>query len=114
MRHVIGGFATAPVIGTRYPAFGRAGSLRYPTIPGLAWLLIVRKISGWSIQGNIWAIYLLLRVHNQIVAGSSDAYLLYILGSLPQDLVILRLVEVAAKDRFVRHWRRAGAQSYGK
>jgi hypothetical protein len=109
-----GPFATAPLIGTGYAAFGWTGAFIYPFLLGLTWLLIVKKISGWDLQGNVWAIYLLLRVHDQFVEGSSDAYMLYILRSLPQDLVLLWILEALARGRFLHPWRRKQARVYGK
>jgi hypothetical protein len=109
-----GSFATAPLIGNGYAAFGWAGAFFYPLVLGFAWLLIVKKISGWDLQGNIWAIYLLLRVHDQFVEGSSDAYVLHIFRSLPQDLVLLWIVETLARGRFLHPWRRKTEQVYGK
>jgi hypothetical protein len=109
-----GPFATAPLIGTGYAAFGWTGTFFYPLILGLAWLLIVKKISGWNLQGNIWVIYLLLRIHDQFVEGSSDAYVLHILRSLPQDLLLLWIVEVVARGRFLHPRRRKVVQIYGK
>jgi hypothetical protein len=109
-----GSFATAPLIGNGYAAFGWLGALFYPLALGMAWLLIVKKISGWDLQGNIWAIYMLLRLHDQFVEGSSDAYVLHIFRSLPQDLVLLWIVETVARGRFLHPWRRNTVQVYGK
>ncbi|MCB2148597.1 MAG: hypothetical protein KQI81_19115 [Deltaproteobacteria bacterium] len=109
-----GPYATAPLIGTGFAAFGWVGSFFYPFILGLAWLLIVKKISGWNLHGNIWAIYLLLRVHDQFVEGSSDSYVLYILRSLPQDLVLLCLVSALAKGRFLFPRRTKTFPLFGK
>ena len=110
----LGPFATAPLIGTGYTAFGWTGAFFYPLVFGFAWILIVKKISGWDLRGNIWAIYLLLRVHDQFVEGSSDAYVLHIFRSLPQDLVLLWILSTVARGRFLHPWRRKTAQIYGK
>jgi len=109
-----GPFATAPLIGTGYAAFGWPGAFFYPFVLGGIWLFIVKKISGLNLQCNIWAIYLLLRIQNEFVEGSSDAYVLQILRSLPQDLVLLWIVEEVAKGRFLHPWRRKAVQVYGK
>ena len=109
-----GPFATAPLIGNGYVAFGWAGAFFYPLVLGLAWLLIVKKISGWDLRGNIWAIYLLLRVHDQFVEGSSDAYVLHIFRSLPQDLVLLWILSTVARGRFLYPRQRRTAQIHGK
>ncbi|MBC2710772.1 MAG: hypothetical protein HGJ94_07155 [Desulfosarcina sp.] len=109
-----GPFATAPLIGTGYAAFGWNGTFFYPFFLGCSWLLIVKKISGWHLQGNVWVIYLLLRVHNQFVEGSSDAYVVHILRSLPQDFLLLWMVETVARGRFLHPWRRKAVQVYGK
>lgn len=97
----LGPFATAPLIGTGYAAFGWSGAFFYPLLLGLFCFLIIKKISGWDLQSNVWAIYLLIRVHNQFVEGSSDAYILSILRSLPQDLVLLWIIEAVARGRFL-------------
>ena len=86
VQYVLGGFATAPLIGTGYAAFSWIGAFFYPLVLGFIWLLLVKKFSGWDLKGNIWAIYLLIRVHNQFIEGSSDGYLVYILRSLPRTL----------------------------
>ena len=96
-----GPYPTAPLIGTGYVAFGWAGAFFYPFILGLAWLIIVKKIAGWNLYKNIWAVYLLLRVHNQFVEGSSDTYMMHVLRILPQDFVLLWIVGVVAKGRFL-------------
>lgn len=109
-----GPFATAPLIGTGYAAFGWIGAFAYPLVLGLMWLIFFKKISGWNLQGNVWAIYLLLRVHDQFVEGSSDAYVVHILRSLPQDLVLLWIVDAVARGRFLHPWRRKAVHLYGK
>jgi hypothetical protein len=109
-----GPFATAPLVGTGYAAFGWTGAYFYPLVLGLAWFLIVKKISGWDLQGNVWAIYLLIRLHDQFVEGSSDAYALHLLRSLPQDLVLLWIIEVVARGRFLHPYRRKQVRVYAK
>jgi len=109
-----GPFATAPLIGTGYTAFGWTGAFFYPLVLGLVWLLNVKKISGWNLQGNVWAIYLLIRVHDQFVEGSTDAYVLHLLRNLPQDLVLLWIIEVVARGRFLHPWRRKQVRVYAK
>jgi hypothetical protein len=109
-----GPFATAPLIGTGYAAFSWTGAFFYPLVLGMTWLLILKKISGWDLQGNIWVIYLLLRVHNQFVEGSSDAYVVYILRNLPQDLILLLIVEVVARGRFLHPRYRRDLKVYEK
>lgn len=108
-----GPYPTAPLIGTGYVAFGWAGAFCYPFILGLAWLVIVKKISGWNLKENIWVAYLLLRIHNQFVEGSSNSYVVHILRSLPQDLVLLWLMEVIARGRFLHPWRKKAPEIYG-
>jgi hypothetical protein len=91
-----GTFATAPLIGAGYAGYGWAGVLLYPFIFGLPVLLIIKKAVGWNIVGNIWAIYLLIRVHDQFVEGSTDAYMNLVARELPQELVLLWMIGVAA------------------
>jgi hypothetical protein len=100
----MGGYATVPLIGSGYAAFGWKGSFFYPLILGLLWLLVIKKISGFELHANIWAIYLLLRVHNQFVEGSSASYLVYILRILPQDFILLWVVKVLGEGRFLSSW----------
>ncbi|MBN1548319.1 MAG: hypothetical protein JW902_16840 [Syntrophaceae bacterium] len=111
---VMGGYATVPLIGSGYAAFGRKGSFFYPLILGMLWLLVVRKISGFDLRGNIWAIYLLLRVHNQFVEGSSDSYLVHILRVMPQDFILLWLVDLLGTGRFPFRLRNRGSRIYDK
>jgi hypothetical protein len=105
VQKVMGGYATVPLIGSGYAAFGWKGSFFYPFVLGLLYFLVIKKMSGFDLHDNIWAIYLLLRVHDQFVEGSSDSYLVYILRSLPQDFIILWFIKVLAEGRFVFTWR---------
>ena len=100
-RNVMGGYATAPLIGNGYAAFGWIGAFLYPSALGLLWLVVLKKMAGFDLRANIWVIYLLLRCHNQFVEGSSDAYLIYIFRSLPQDFIILTLIKVLGEGRFL-------------
>ena len=97
----VGPYATASLIGNGYAAFGWIGAFFYPGLLGLICLLVVRKISGFDLRSNIWAIYLLIRVHNQFVEGSSGAYFVNILRSLPQDFILLWLIRVLGEGRFL-------------
>ena len=48
-------------------------------------LMLLKKIAGWALLGDIWPLYLLLRVHNQFVEGSSKAYvMLNLFRNLPR------------------------------
>lgn len=102
--HNVGPYSTTALIGNGYAAFGWMGAFFYPGILGLLWLMVVRKISGFDLRANIWAIYLLLRIHNQFVEGSSGAYFVYILRSLPQDFILLWLIKVLGEGRFLSSW----------
>ena len=66
-------------------------------------------------SGNIWSIYLLLRVHNGFVEGSSGAYVGMMLRSLPQDLALLLLIAVivGASPLAVRARRNVRKFSHG-
>ena len=97
----VGPYATATLIGNGYAAFGWIGAFFYPGLLGLLCLLVVRKISGFDLRANIWVIYLLIRMHNQFVEGSSGAYFVYILRSLPQDFILLWLIKVLGEGRFL-------------
>lgn len=96
-----GPYPTAPLIGTGYAAFGWVGAFCYPCILGLFWLIIIKKISSLNIQMNIWAVYLLLRIHNQFVEGSSDAYVVSILRNFPQELILLYIFKTFAYGNFI-------------
>lgn len=102
--HNVGPYATSALIGNGYAAFGWMGAFFYPGILGLIWLVVVRKISGFDLRANIWAIYLLLRIHNQFVEGSSGDYFVYIFRSLPQDFILLWLIKVLGEGRFLSSW----------
>jgi hypothetical protein len=104
-----GSFATAALIGTGYAAFSWVGSLLYPLVLGFVWLLMIKKMAGWELRGNIWVIYMLLRVHNYFVEGSSDAYLIYILRSLPQDFIVLLILDAVSSGRILKPWRKKTA-----
>jgi hypothetical protein len=57
---------------------------------------------------------LLIRIHNQFVEGSSDAYIINSLRCLPQDLVLLWIIEAVARGRFMHSKYRKIAPSYGE
>ncbi len=59
-RNIREGYATVALIGNGYSAFGWTGAFFYPGVLGLIWLVLVKKISGFDLHANIWAIYLLL------------------------------------------------------
>lgn len=101
VQNTMGGYATSALIGNGYAAFGWIGAFFYPGILGLLWLMVVRKITGFDIRSNIWAIYLIIRIHNPFVEGSSGAYLVDILRSLPQDFILLWLIKVLGEGRFL-------------
>ena len=100
IQHTLGNYATAPLIGNGYAAFGWMGAFFYPFIFGCILLVIVKKISGLSLQNNIWAIYLLLRIQNNFVEGSSGTYIVEILRMLPQDFIIIYCIKMFG-ERFV-------------
>lgn len=110
---LMSGYATAALIGNGYAAFGWMGAFFYPGILGLLCLMVVRKISGFDLRANIWTIYLLLCMHNQFVEGSSGAYFVYILRSLPQDFILLWLIKVFGEGRFLSPWPKKGFYSRG-
>lgn len=114
MHSSMGGYSTAALIGNGYAAFGWMGAFFYPGVLGLLWLVVVRKISGFDLRANIWVIYLLIRIHNQFVEGSSGAYFVYILRSLPQDFILLWLVDLLGTGRFPFRLQDRGSQIYGK
>lgn len=99
--NIMAGYATAALIGNGYSAFEWMGAFFYPVVLGLLWLVVVRKISEFDLRDNVWAIYLLLRIHNQFVEGSSDDYLVYIFRILPQDFILLWLIKVLGEGRFL-------------
>jgi hypothetical protein len=109
-----GPFATAALIGNGYAAFSWMGSFLYPFGLGLAWLIIIKKVVGWDLRDNIWVVYMLLRVQNQFVEGSSDAYLIHILRILPQDFVMLWILDAVGKGRIFNFWRKNLVFFHGK
>jgi hypothetical protein len=109
-----GPFATAPLLAVGYAAFSWIGSSVYPIVLGFLWLIIIKKVTGWQLHHNIWAVYMLIRVHNQFVEGSSDEYFIYILRSLPQDFVILWVLDSIGRGRILNSWRKYPISSYGK
>ncbi len=109
-----GPFATAALIGNGYAAFSWIGAALYPLILGSVWLLIIKKVTGWELHGNIWVIYMLLRVHNQFVEGSTDAYLIYILRSIPQDFIILWILDGISRGSILNLKFKKRAISYAE
>jgi hypothetical protein len=101
-----GPFATAPLLGVGYAAFSWFGALLYPFALGLVWLIMIKKMTGWQLHANIWAVYMLIRVHNQFVEGSADGYLIYILRSLPQDFIVLWVLDAVGRGRIINSWRK--------
>ena len=108
------GYATAPLIANGYVAFGWVGAFLYPFFLGLPILLIVKKAVGWSIAGNVWAIYMLLLLHDGFVEGSSDAYVTMIVRELPQDLIVLFFICLVVENGIsvIRSRQRVRADSY--
>ncbi len=101
-----GSFPNAPLIGTGYVAFGLLGSFLYPFLLSLIWLIVLKKISGFNLQNNIWAIYFFIRIHNEFVEGSSDAYLLHIIRIIPQDFILLWITNLLSQGEFLRPWKK--------
>ncbi len=59
---------------------------------GFLVLVVLKKVVGWDLCANIWAVYLLIRLQNVFVEGSTDTYLLYAFRFIPQDLVVLLVI----------------------
>jgi len=97
-----GEYSTAPLIGTGYVAFEWIGALFYPFLLGSLLLFIVNKMSGLNLHENIYGVFMLILLHNSFAEGSSDRYILLILRSLPQNLLILLSIQFASKFRFIR------------
>ena len=92
IRCLFGGFATAPLIGKSYAAFGWLGVMLYPVIFGFALLVVIKKFGGLDMRHNIWSIFFILLVHDQFVEGDTHAYMVLIARSLPQDFIMLSLI----------------------
>jgi hypothetical protein len=86
---VEGSFATVPLIANGYAAFGWAGVMVYPFLFGSAVLLLMRVVSGLDLNGNVWAIYLLIRFQNMFVEGDAAAFFQVIIRDFPQDVVVM-------------------------
>lgn len=97
----MGGYSTAPLIGEGYACFGWLGAFCYPFIMGFALLLLIRKISGFDLCGNIWAIFVLVLLQGPFVEGDSATYVVYFLRTLPQDLVLMWLMMRLSAIRFI-------------
>ena len=96
-----GSHPTVPLIGAGYLSFGWFGAFLYPLLLATPLLMMIKKISGFNLQNNIWAIYILLRIHNLFVEGASDAYIVLMLRFLPQDLVLIWGIIILGKMKFV-------------
>ena len=92
-----GPYASAPLVGTGYAALGWAGAFAYPLVFGFTILIMLKKVSGWDLHGNIWAVYFLVTLQNDFVEGSTDAVLTSIFRSIPQDLAVLAVLVVLSR-----------------
>ena len=92
---VMGGYTTVPLIAEGYASFGWLGAFIFPVLFATPIFVIFKKI-GWSLESNIWAIYLLLRVHNSFVEGDSGAYLITLFRFLPQDILLILAINYTA------------------
>ena len=92
---VMGGYATVPLIAEGYASFCWLGAFLFPVFFATPIFLILKKI-GWSLKGNIWAIYILLRFHNSFVEGDSGAYLITLFRFLPQDIFLILTIRYTA------------------
>ena len=100
-----GGFATLPFIGESYASFGWLGVFLFPIFFVTPIFLAFKKI-GWSLNQNIWAIYLVIRFHNSFVEGDSSAYMLAIFRFLPQDVMLILIITYISKMLEIGHLKR--------
>jgi hypothetical protein len=103
---VEGSYATVPLIANGYAAIGWAGAMIYPFLLGSVLLLLIRVVSGFDLNYNVWAIYLLIRFQNSFVEGDSATYFLSIIRDIPQDVVLMiaiAWIAGAGRLRFRKH-----------
>lgn len=104
-RTILGGYLTLPLIADGYASFGWFGAFFFPIVFATPILIILRKFS-WSLPHNIWAIYLFIRFHNSFVEGDTAAYLLGLLRIVPQDLLLLMIINYIASFPKLANTRR--------
>ncbi len=110
----VGPFATLPIIGEGYADFGWLGAFCLPLALGSFMLLAIKKVSGFQLHKNIWAVFFLVLVNNQFVEGSSATYVVLLLRTIPQDLVVIWLLGWFSGVSFVKPLGRKGPQLYGR
>jgi hypothetical protein len=89
-----GNYLTASLIGVGYAAFDGLGAIAFPFFLGLALLLLIRKMTGFSMFRNVWTVFLLITLNNQFVEGGAASYIAIIFRYIPQDFLIMLLLAV--------------------
>lgn len=88
-RCLYGNFQTASLIGVSYAAFGWVGVMVIPFFLGLALLLLVKKAVGFNMVGNIWSVFLLVALNNQLVEGGVAPHFAMLFRVVPQIIVVM-------------------------
>jgi len=84
-----GNFITAPLIGVSYSAFGWWGVFILPMLVTIPLVLMVKKISGLGLRNNVWSIFFFIIMMNPLVEGGLNSYLVFLLRTLPQYLILI-------------------------
>lgn len=89
-----GNYLTASMIGVGYVAFGWVGVFIFPFMLGLILLLLVKKVVGFDLIGNVWTIFFLVAINNQFAEGGVASYISMIFRNIPQDLIVMIFLSI--------------------
>ena len=89
-----GNYLTASLIGVGYATYGWVGVILFPFFFGLPLFLLIKKVVGFNIVGNVWVVYIFVAFNNQIVEGGPSSYILMLFRQIPQDAVIMLVFAV--------------------
>lgn len=104
-----GPYSTLPLIGEGYADFGWIGAFCFPLFLGFAMLIVTKKLSGWDLHNNVWAIFFLIIVSNPYVEGTLSQYSVLILRTIPQDLLVIWILRWLSALRLKQTTRMKGA-----
>lgn len=87
-----GNYLTASLIGVGYAAFGWLGTIAFPFLLGFPVFLFIKKMVGFSMEGNFWVVFMLVVLNNQIVEGGAATYIATLFRQLPLLLVVMLML----------------------
>lgn len=110
VRCVLGNYSTVPLVGNAYAALGWLGVVIYPLFFGYTIILMLKKISGVNLHMNIWALFALLFTHNAYVEGSSHEYVVLLIRTIPQNLIVMFVLLKLSSSRLLSHRQRYSSE----